>query len=139
MGSTFQATMKRTEFRRFMEKVSIAGDECWPWEGSMRANGYGRFGEPTKLAHRMSYEYFRGEIPDDLQLDHLCRNRGCINPWHLEPVTPRENLLRGQTKAAENAAKTHCPQGHPYDERSVRKNGSRRCLECHRQHERRVR
>lgn len=69
-----------------------------------------------------------------MQLDHLCRNRGCINPDHLEPVTCRENLLRGQTFQARNAAKTHCPHGHGYDEGNTRfnKDGSRACRSCER-------
>jgi hypothetical protein len=133
MGAALTQTMERTEFSRFMQNVAIAGSDCWEWEGSKRSNGYGRFGAPTKLAHRMSYEFFIGPIPDGMQLDHLCRNRGCINPWHLEPVSCRTNLLRGETLASENAAKTHCSEGHPYsgDNLVVKSNGTRRCRSCH--------
>lgn len=89
---------------------------CWLWIGETSEGGYGRvrwYGQ-RKMAHRLSYELLVGAIPDGLQLDHLCRVRNCINPEHLEAVTPRENLIRGTGFVAENAAKTHCPQGHPY-------------------------
>ena len=118
---------------------------CWIWTGaganSQRGGqwGYGRFqpelGSPKKVqAHRFAYEALVGPIPEGLHLDHLCRNRKCVNPEHLEPVTCQENRLRGEGFNAENAAKTHCPEGHPYSGENVAIRGGRRhCRECQRQ------
>lgn len=127
--------------QRFAEKVSIgAPDECWLWRAGLGTNGYGRFRlGKHKQAHRVSFEWARHRIPDGLQLDHLCRVRNCVNPNHLEPVTSRENTLRGETLAAECASKTHCPQGHPYDDQNtLQESGGRyrRCRSCARERDR---
>jgi hypothetical protein len=119
---------------RFWAKVDIRSyDGCWEWTAA-RHNGHGFFnvGGRTTTAHRVSYEQIVGPIPDGLQLDHLCRNRGCVNPMHLEPVTCGENLARGETINAINAAKTHCPQGHPYSGENLKitPQGFRECKEC---------
>jgi hypothetical protein len=101
---------------RFWSKVEILGsDECWLWRGYVNNYGYGDFwiGRNTK-AHRYSYELQVGPIPAGLVLDHLCRVRHCVNPRHLEPVTIGENVMRGKTLAAANAAKTSCMNGHPF-------------------------
>jgi hypothetical protein len=121
--------------RRFWDKVQT-GPGCWEWQASRdRRNGYGWFWFEGKMqkAHRVSYRLNVGPIPEGLQLDHLCRNRGCVNPAHLEPVTSRENTLRGDTFAAAQAARTHCPQGHEYtEENTARWNRKRYCRACHR-------
>jgi hypothetical protein len=121
---------------RFWSRVSEDPETgCWPWRGSMFGNGYGQYASSftaTAMAHRIAYELVVGAIPDGLVIDHLCRNRRCVNPAHLEPVTHRENLLRGDTLTAKNAAKTHCPQGHPYTGLNlyVTRAGRRHCRTC---------
>ena len=104
---------------RFWSKVNKT-EECWLWigAGSQSGLGYGRFAlSHRKLvgAHRFAYEACIGPIPDDAQLDHLCRTPSCVRPDHLEVVTPHENTMRGLGAAAYNVRKTECPQGHPYN------------------------
>lgn len=100
---------ERTFSDRFWSKVDKSGT-CWLWTASIRATGYGQFrvGKRTRDAHRVAWELTNGSVPDGLQLDHLCRNRACVRPDHLEPVTQRENILRGTAPTAVNAVKTHC-------------------------------
>jgi hypothetical protein len=109
-------------------------DACWIWLGSKDRNGYGRVFR-NKLAHRHAFEIFVGAIPVALTIDHLCRNRACVNPLHLEAVSKRINTLRGQGPAARNALKSHCPQGHPYDAANtyVAPDGGRNCRRCNAQ------
>jgi len=114
-------------------------DTCWLWTGHI-VLGYGRLliGSRTDKsrraipAHRFAYELLIGPIPEGAELDHLCRNRCCVNPSHLEPVTRKENILRGNGITAQNARKTHCPKGHPYDEANtiLITNGGRKCRAC---------
>ena len=114
--------------RRFLDKIAV-GDDCWEWTGA-RSGGYGRFsfGGRIAYAHRIAYEIWVGPIPEGLQIDHLCRNRACVRPDHLEPVTHKENILRGVGLTAKHAVKTHCPHGHLYDGRDNR--GKRICRRC---------
>lgn len=114
---------------RFWSKVAEDGD-CWVWTAYRTPAGYGRFMDKGQclLAHRVAYEFMVGPIPEGLQLDHLCRNRACANPEHLDPVSPAVNTRRG-----EPASRTHCPQGHPYDDENTRPaRGRRLCRTCER-------
>lgn len=126
----------RPPIDRLMEKVVIVDDlGCWEFTGCTGGDGYGwlRIGARAHAAHRVTYEHFVGPIPDGLTLDHLCRNRLCVNPHHLEPVTRGENVMRGVGFAPVNKAKTHCPHGHEYSPENTYRNrrGWRACRACH--------
>jgi hypothetical protein len=112
---------------------------CVIWTGA-KARGYGvrHHDGKMRLVHRLAYEAVHGPIPEGLVIDHLCKVKACYNVAHLEAVTQRENLLRGDTFQARNAAKTECPQGHPYDAMNTYtdKFGRRSCRECARQRKR---
>ena len=107
------------------------GPNCWEWLGRRDHKGYGKF--QRRMAHRAVYEATIGEIPDGLQLDHLCRNRGCVNPAHLEPVTSAENTRRGVGIPAINAAKLACARGHLFTPENTYTDDRRRrdCRACH--------
>ncbi len=113
---------------------------CWLWTAYTMPNGYGQFRYEgrMRLAHRLSYEWLIGPIPTGLQLDHLCRVRHCVNPAHLEPVTTRINLLRGEGFSAANARKTHCINGHEFTRDNTRswKDSIRICRACDRERHR---
>jgi len=126
---------------RFWHKVTIPENTagCWEWTGTGNGKGYGQFwwGGRMRLAHRISYEALVSPIPDGMVIDHRCRTRGCVNPAHLEPVTNRENVLRGDlpsASAARQMSKTHCPKGHPYNAENTqhRADGARACRQCNR-------
>ena len=124
-----------TTSERFWAKVEKRGDDqCWDWKASQNRNGYGFFkADGEVVAHRWSFVQARGPIPPGLTLDHLCRNRGCVNPAHLEIVTRGENVLRGVGLSAANARKTHCVHGHPFNEENTyfwRDGTSRVCKTC---------
>lgn len=91
---------------------------CWLWYGARSSTGYGNFNHAgrTHRAHRFAYVSLVGEVGPGLHIDHLCRTPLCVNPAHMEPVTPRVNTMRGTGLAATNAAKQFCLAGHPYDE-----------------------
>jgi HNH endonuclease len=113
---------------------------CWEWNGRVENNGYGRFqiGNVKFLAHRAVYEILVGDIPQNMVLDHLCKNRRCVNPDHLSVTTQEENNRRSGSITSKNIVKTSCPSGHPYDKTNtkvwVRPNGRkmRYCAQCRR-------
>ena len=134
---------------RFWIKVDKR-DGCWLWRGPLHrgglgnGGGYGRFytkGLTVRrefYAHRIAYELLNGPIPLGLTIDHLCRNRGCVNPAHMEIVSVAINVLRGIGPAAQHAIVIHCPKGHPYDLLNTiwEGNGWRKCRECRRAYDR---
>lgn len=120
---------------RFWNKTIKLSCGCWLWVGGIQKAGYGTFhyGNKKFLAHRFAYLVVRGEIDAGLQLDHLCRNKACVNPWHLEVVTQSVNVFRSDHHGRR---KTHCPQGHEYTKKNTylhtRSNGitTRTCRTC---------
>jgi len=132
--------MTAAEVKRFWDKVDRGSDaKCWWWMASLNRYGYGQFrlGSQVCLAHRLSWELVNGNpVPAGKVLDHLpvCRNRQCVNPAHLEPVTPLVNTLRGEGPTAINARKTHCIRGHEFTlENTGRDRGQRFCRTCREQ------
>jgi hypothetical protein len=156
------ATRRSANTPSTLERFVVAPSGCWLWTGPVSTSGYGHVQLGSRidksrrkvLAHRFFYETFVGSIKAGLQIDHLCKCRLCVNPAHLEAVTPRTNIQRsvrptcpkghrnfrirnGQRRcnicypiySPHNRMKTHCPRGHPYD--TVKKNGSRTCSICH--------
>lgn len=120
-------------FRR-VRRDEVTG--CWLWTGCVLPAGHGqiREAEPrrTRLVHRVVYEALVGPVPEGLELDHLCRRPACVNPAHLEPVTHRENILRGEAPSAQLARRTTCHRGHPLTGANLGTATFRRCLTCHR-------
>lgn len=126
-----------------LDRYTVSATGCWIWTGYRNPFGYGclTYGRYPRLAHRVMYERVRGPIPEGLTLDHFRLNPGprqapcsrlCVNPEHLEPVTLRENLLRGTSFSAVNARKMRCLAGHVYDDENTRitRSGRRNCRKC---------
>lgn len=109
-------------WHRFMDKVDYQRGGCWEWKAHRQNRGYGTFwtGTSKMLAHRVSWEWSTGKpIDDGLVIDHLCRNKACVNPNHLEPVTDYENrVVRGEARNGREEL-THCLRGHPFDEENT--------------------
>lgn len=128
---------------RLLRRVEVTAS-CWNWTGNIDKTGYGhietREGK-AQLVHRVAYQSLVGAIPDGKEMDHLCRNRRCVNPDHLEPVTRQENVRRGIAAVVNRArgqARTHCRNGHPYNEANtyIARSGKRDCRACWRERER---
>ena len=117
--------------RLWPKATNVGGEGCWLWTASMFKDGYGKFrvGDTHKRAHRVAYEIMVGPIPDGLQIDHLCRNRACINPKHLEAVTGMVNFLRGESLGARAIRTGKCMKGHSNWRQYKR---ARYCRECDR-------
>ena len=119
---------------RFMARVEKdASTGCWFWLGQLMPNGYGTFGifRRNFYAHRVAYALWRGPIPSAHDVDHLCRVRRCVNPNHLEAVTRRENLYRGNGPLVMKRLRTHCIHGHPFDAvNTYIYRGMRHCRAC---------
>jgi hypothetical protein len=115
--------------RHIRRNITAGEDGCWLWTRARSRDGYGwaSLDNRTWQAHRLVYVLLRGAPPLDLVLDHLCRTRHCVNPGHLEPVTPRQNLERGET----TTSATTCDQGHPLTQQK----SQRRCVTCRAQYD----
>jgi hypothetical protein len=123
---------------RFDTKIFQSGPlECWEWAGARLPTGYGQFfiDGHVRRAHRIAFERERGSIPQGMVLDHVCRNPPCVNPYHLDIVTQRENILRGEAPAAKNARAKMCIRGHDLTDTAITYNspsGRRSCRLCRR-------
>ena len=127
----------RTVEQLFWDKVNKIPDGCWEWSGAKLMRGYGVCwdGDRRCLAHRFVLRLFSIEIPQGLEVDHLCRNTSCVNPVHLDIVSHRTNVIRGlspELTSERIRAKTHCPHGHPYDAANTYfyPTGYRSCIVC---------
>lgn len=131
-----------TVLDKFESRIQPSLGGCWKWTGSL-TRGYGVIyppGEKRQYAHRWSYEYHRDEIPAGLEIDHLCRNTWCVNPWHMEPVTHQVNILRSTSPMAQHARQTHCIHGHEFTpENTYMAPRGRNCRTCRRHAEARRR
>lgn len=126
------STVKEHDLDRFVDRIILRPDGCWDWGGNITTGGYGRFATAdgkTVAAHRYVWLWLRGRIDEEKVIDHLCRNRACCNPEHLEPVTQRENLRRG----LQFALKTHCKHGHLYV--PIKHGNNLWCRECKKTHD----
>lgn len=129
------STALRQRYIPFEDNI-VKTESCWVWRGKLTKDGYGRYyrNNEAKYAHRHSYETYKGSIPNGLVIDHLCRNRACVNPNHLEAVTNKTNIARGDMglRGAHNKQKTHCKWGHEFDAANtyLDPRGKRGCKKC---------
>lgn len=134
---------KKNPIDRFMRFVDKQKNGCWIYTGYKNKLGYGYFGISTgrsMLAHRFSYIHFNGNIPDNTELDHLCRNPSCVNPAHLEAVSHQENMARGITglhMIKKSKSSTHCVNGHEFNEKTLylHKGKYKQCRVCKNNHQ----
>jgi len=138
---TGQGEKRSTKLKTFDDVLALIDKTgpCWLWQGHITASGYGRMrigGGRRAFVHRYVYEHLVGPIPEGLVIHHECRVKRCVNPDHLRAVTSRENTMADPTVTSINAAKTSCPQGHPYDSVGRKGDGtfSRRCSICRAAH-----
>ncbi len=135
---------------RFWNKVEVLDEGCWQWKGGKTLHGYAQLwaGKPEQkllLAHRFSYTYFRSPITTGLEVDHLCRNRACVNPWHMELVSHAVNLARGNRSkhiGLFHSLQTHCLNGHEFNHHNTYYHpikGYRKCRICSAAHQRDLR
>jgi len=138
MSNRFKPVLPRL-LAKIDKKMAGFTSPCWLWTGATRRDGYGliRVKSIYRRAHRVAYEELIGPIPAEMTLDHLCRNRNCVNPDHLDVVTRGENTRRG---VSHQALKTHCPQGHEYTSDntyvSPSRPNARYCISCMRERQR---
>lgn len=127
--------VSQDEAREIILSRVESNGECWQWARYCNPTGYGRVyaGGRLVLAHRLAYFGWKGDPPKGYDLDHLCRNRGCCNPCHMEAVPHRDNVLRGLSPTSSNARKTHCVKGHDLSDHYVQSGGGRGCKVCAKQ------
>lgn len=137
---------RRPLIDRFLEKIQRHENGCWIFTGCLATTGYGKMSSSgpnrkSEYAHRISYELYNGLIPEGMEIDHLCRNRQCVNPEHLEVVTSALNMQRAApymilnpgNRGIHEKSKTHCPHGHEYSLENTYldpRNGNRHCKAC---------
>ena len=130
---------KRTAIIERLLNRTKKTNKCWNWTGSLSTSGYGQITgyvnnkKKNLISHRVVYEHYKGKIPRNYSIDHLCRNKLCQNPEHLEAVTQKENTLRGVSIVAINSYKTKCTNGHPYSGSNLlmdKKRNIRMCKAC---------